>query len=64
MDRGARQAIVHGIPRVGHDLATKPPSPPLSVALHLFSSALSVINVSSRKKHKQKKLCFRLLEHL
>ena len=25
MDRGARQAAVHEIARVGHDLATKPP---------------------------------------
>ena len=25
MDRGAQRAIVHGVPRVGHDLATKPP---------------------------------------
>ena len=25
MDRGAWQATVHGIPRVGHNLATKPP---------------------------------------
>ena len=25
MDRGDWQATVHGIPRVGHDLATKPP---------------------------------------
>ena len=25
MDRGARQATVHGASRVGHDLATKPP---------------------------------------
>ena len=24
MDRGAWQAIVHGVSRVGHDLATKP----------------------------------------
>ena len=24
MDRGAWQALVHGIVRVGHDLATKP----------------------------------------
>jgi len=30
MDRGAWQAIVHGIARVGHKLATKPP-PPLRV---------------------------------
>ena len=25
MDRGARQVTVHGVTRVGHDLATKPP---------------------------------------
>jgi len=30
MDRGAWWAIVHGVSRVGHDLATKPP-PPLSI---------------------------------
>ena len=28
MDRGAWQATVHGVARVGHDLATKPPAPP------------------------------------
>ena len=28
MDRGAWQATVHGVTRVGHDLATKPPPPP------------------------------------
>ena len=27
MDRGAWQATVHGIARVGYDLATKPPPP-------------------------------------
>ena len=27
MDRGAWQATVQGVARVGHDLATKPPSP-------------------------------------
>ena len=27
MDRGAWQATVHGVPRVGHDLATKPSLP-------------------------------------
>ena len=27
MDRGAWQAIVHGVTRVGHDLVTKPPLP-------------------------------------
>ena len=30
MDRGAWQATVHGVPRVRHDLVTKPPSPPSS----------------------------------
>ena len=27
MDRGACQATVHGVARVGHDLVTKPPPP-------------------------------------
>ena len=27
MDRGAWQAAVHGVPRVGHDIVTKPPAP-------------------------------------
>ena len=29
MDRGAWQATVHGVARVGHNLATKPPPPPM-----------------------------------
>ena len=29
MDRGAWQSIVHGVTRVRHDLATKPPPPPV-----------------------------------
>ena len=29
MDRGAWQATVRGVARVGHDLATKPPPPAL-----------------------------------
>ena len=28
MDRGAWQAIVHGVTRVGYNLVTKPPPPP------------------------------------
>ena len=28
MDRGAWRATVHGVTRVGYDLATKPPTPP------------------------------------
>ena len=30
MDRGAWQATVHGVARVGHNIATKPPPPPNS----------------------------------
>ena len=33
MDRGAWRATVHGVARVGHDLATKSPPPPPP---HLF----------------------------
>ena len=33
MDRGAWQATVHGVTRVGHDLATKPLLPPKNVIL-------------------------------
>ena len=32
MDRGARQATVHGVARVGHDLATTPPPPSYKTA--------------------------------
>ena len=32
MDRGAWQARVHGVTRVGHDLLTKPPPPPESLS--------------------------------
>ena len=40
MDRGAWQATVHGVTRVGHDLETKPPPPPLFA--YLFVSLMSV----------------------
>ena len=32
MDRGAWWATVHGVTRVGHNLATKPPPPQMYVA--------------------------------
>ena len=41
MDRGDWQATVHGIARVGHDLATKPPSPPDD---HKFNHTLGGIS--------------------
>ena len=31
MDRGAWQATVHGVARVGHNLVTKPPPPPFGL---------------------------------
>ena len=41
MDRGAWQATVHGVTRVGHDLATKPPpavkNPPAMQETHIQS---------------------------
>ena len=42
MDRGAWQAAVHGVERVRHDLATKPPPPFLAALdLHHFAWAFS-----------------------
>ena len=40
MDRGAGQATVRGVTRVGHDLVTKPP-PPEDVATHTSHKGLS-----------------------
>ena len=41
MDRGACQATVHGVARVGYDLATKPPPPPpYSQATPFFTHSL------------------------
>ena len=38
MDRGAWQATVHGVARVGHDLATKPPP----LIKHYFMNTVSM----------------------
>ena len=51
MDRGAWQAIVHGVTRVGHNLATKPPTTTvISIALldgqGLFKTARTEISSS------------------
>ena len=40
MDRGAWQATVHGVARVGHDLATKPPPPSYCIFSVLLTLAL------------------------
>ena len=34
MDRGAWQATVHGVARVGHDLASKSPAPTTVIVQH------------------------------
>ena len=34
-DRGAGRATVHGVTRIGHDLATKPPPPQTSCFLNI-----------------------------
>ena len=36
MDRGTWQFIVHGVTRVGHNLVTKPPPPPMLVNCWFF----------------------------
>ena len=40
MDRGAWQAAVHGVTRVGHNLATKLPPPLYSTGRVSYSSLL------------------------
>ena len=47
MDRGAWQTIVHGVSRVGHDLATEPSLLPLYVYIR------------DTQKKKQKRITFR-----
>ena len=42
MDRGAWQATVHGVTRVGHDLATKPPPFPNRARGHDSMKKLSL----------------------
>ena len=42
MDRGAWQATVYGVARVGHDLATKPPGSPVEVSFLLKLLLLSL----------------------
>ena len=57
MDRGAWQAIVHGVARVGHDLATKPN--------HHYSKYLLYINTfnSHNKSVRQVLLLLSLFSH-
>ena len=50
MDRGAWRGTVHGVARVGHDLATKPPPPPdtpTQVTVCSYFSELNFLNSKS-----------------
>ena len=47
MDRGAWQATVHGVTKVGHDLATKPTNHPIP----LFIAALFTIAKTWKHLH-------------
>ena len=51
MDRGAWQATIHGVARVRHDLATKPPPPPQGCWREITGLVLS--SLSSRVWHLQ-----------
>ena len=44
MDRGAWQATLHGVKRVGHDLATKPPHGEMSNIPHTAYLFLKIYN--------------------
>ena len=57
MDRGARQATVHGVARVGHDLETKPPPPPdFDEEKHKIRNVIvGFCQIDIREKEKQQK---------
>ena len=45
LDRGAWQATVHGVTRLGHDLATKPPPPMKTIGLWASQMVLMAKNL-------------------
>jgi len=55
MDKGAWLATVHGIARVGHNLATKPP-PPAYIKKKKKKKAAPLLG-DSIKPQKEEKLC-------
>ena len=44
MDRGGWQDTVHGVARVGHDLATKPPTPTTQSKVWGYYTLLLLLN--------------------
>ena len=44
MDRGAWQATVHGVTRIGHNLVTEPPPPPCISIYYMPESEVSISN--------------------
>ena len=44
MNRGAWQATVHGVARIGHDLATEPPPPPIQIKKKKKNTNCEIIN--------------------
>ena len=50
MDRGDWQATVHGVARVGHDLANKPPQIETTMRCHLTPIRMAIIKKSTNNK--------------
>ena len=51
MDRGAWQATVHRVTRVGHDLVTKPPPPPAKTEHKQFNFVLLKLEKSDNRRY-------------
>ena len=51
MDRGACQATVHAVPRVGHDLATTPPPSYKTATIQSFLIQKTTISYSQPNRH-------------
>ena len=53
VDRGARRATDHRVTRVGHDLATKPPSPPTLLASN--NMGICWVSHNDKRPHRHSK---------